>query len=324
MRSTTRKILYVVTLLFGVVFLVLVINQTAQIVSLAATLHPVAGQATLWALLIVYAACLLVPVILFLRLPAALSPPESTESPEFQRHLNAVGSRLRDHPLLDSRPLSTREDIEGALGALNGQADEVIRQTAGQVFVSTAISQNGSLDAILVLVTQSKMIWKLAHVYYQRPTIRDFSRLYANVAGTAFVAGELEDLDLAEQLQPVVSGVVGSAAGAIPGLHTVSSLFASSVLTGTTNAFLTLRVGIIAKQYCTALVTRPKRSIRQSAVAEAALMLGSIVAAGTRRVSSALLKASGQKVTGAVRDIGERVRDAGTSIAGKLKFRETS
>ena len=58
-------------------------------------------------------------------------------------------------------PVDTRADIEAALKVLGDRADEVIQQTAGQVFITTAVSQNGSLDSVVVLAAQSKMTWTL-------------------------------------------------------------------------------------------------------------------------------------------------------------------
>ena len=132
----------------------------------------------------------------------------------------------------------------------------IIKATASQVFLSTAVSQSGRLDTLLVFSMQTRMVWKLAHLYYQRPTLRDMVRLYANVAGTSFVAGELQDVDLSEQVEPVFSAVVGSLGGAVPGFQLVASILANSILSGAADAFLTLRVGMIARRYCGAAGAR--------------------------------------------------------------------
>jgi hypothetical protein len=49
---------------------------------------------------------------------------------------------------------------------------------------------------MLVLAAQTRLIWKVALVYYQRPSLRDFVQLYANVASTAFIAAGVEDIDV--------------------------------------------------------------------------------------------------------------------------------
>ena len=77
----------------------------------------------------------------------------------------------------------------------------------------------------MVLAAQVRMIWAIAHIYHQRPTVRDVIQLYANVAGTVFVASELEELDIGEQVEPVIKAALGSSmAGLIPGFAAVASM----------------------------------------------------------------------------------------------------
>jgi hypothetical protein len=312
-----RAVAQIVTLLSTLViagFVVFLINQTAQLVELAARIAPWLGTAVLWTLVTLYAFCILVPLYLLFSLPKPLRAPNSEADPEFERHLERLGARLRRNPHMAARALATREEIESGLLTLDGLADERTRQSAAHVFVTTAISQNGSLDTFLVLTAQSKLILEIARTYYQRPTVRDLLYLYSNVAATAFVAGELEDLDLAEQVQPIIASVFGSAAGVIPGFGVATNLFVNSVMTGSANAFLTLRVGSIAKQYCRAVVLPEKRAIRRMALLEATRMLGGIVTAGTGRVAAAIGAATRNTVGGAFESLGDQIRAAGSGI----------
>ena len=91
--------------------------------------------------------------------------------------------------------MNDRASIESALKVPDAKADDIIKRTASTLFVTTAVSQNGRLDALMVLADQTRLIWQVAHIYNQRPTLRDFGRLYANVGATLFAASELEDLD---------------------------------------------------------------------------------------------------------------------------------
>ncbi len=279
-------------------FTVFVVNQTVQVVELAERLDPRFGLAVLWVLLVTYAVLLLTPIYLWLRLPPALAPAKSAEGPEFEQHLEALRKRLARNPRLGEAPLETREDVEGALASLSEGSDELIREAATRVFLTTAISQSGRLDALLVLSAHTRLVWRLAHLYYQRPTLRDMTYLYANVAATAFMAGELEDIDVSEQIQPVLSAVLGSAATAVPGLQTASTILVNSVLTGSANAFLTLRVGMVARQYCSTLVVEDRRVLRRSASAQAAMMLGGIASFGAKTLVRSVAKASKKKVFG--------------------------
>ena len=318
MWSRWSRIAFALGALGTVVFLGLVVNQTAQLVTLATALHPTLGSAVLGVLLVVYSICFLVPIILFFRLPKPLQPPPFDEGREFERHLRALGRRLAGNELAGAGPFRAREEIEAGLDRVGARADDIARQAASEVFIATAVSQNGSLDALIMLGVQAKMVWRVAHVYHQRPGAREIVHLYANVGATAFIAGELEDMDISDHIQPVVSGVFGSVAGSVPGLQTASNVFVTSVLGGATNAFLTLRVAMITKQYCAPLTSQPRRSLRRAAVVQAGGMLGGIVRSGARRVSQGLLTASGRTVSGTARHLGRRVRAAGQALADRL------
>ena len=60
----------------------------------------------------------------------------------------------------------------------------------------------------MVLGIQAQMVWQIAHVYAQRPGLPEMLRLYANVVGTAFVAGSLEDIDPGEQIAPILAAAL--------------------------------------------------------------------------------------------------------------------
>ena len=73
-------------------------------------------------------------------------------------------------------------------------------------------------------------------------------------------------------------------------------LLASSVLSGSANAFLTLRVGMITKEYCRARTRVEKKGLRRAATVQAAKLLGSIVREGTVKLTQATLNASKTKI----------------------------
>lgn len=323
MRRAIRRVLLLLSSFLVVAFVVLVINQTAQLVDLADRIHPLAGDVAFWSLLVLYVVCLAVPAVLLLRLPPSLKVPADDSGAEFDHHLHELKKRLLRNDHVTAEPLDTREDIEAALKVLADRADAVIKKTAGEVFITTAVSQNGSLDSVVVLAAQSKMTWTLARLYYQRPRLRELGYLYGNVAATAFVAAEIEDLDLAAQLQPVMSSVLGSVAGAVPGVQVVSTVATNSIFNGAANAYLTLRIGLIAKQYCGALVRPDRRLAKRSAMAGAARMLGAVVVDGAKQVAGAFVVASKRSVTGAAKEaargVGGMVKSAGTSVTGLFR-----
>jgi hypothetical protein len=260
-------------------------------------------------------------VVLVLRLPSPLTPPADDQGPEFDAHLRKLAARLAPSPHAAGLDLSDRKGVEEALGRLAQKTDLIVRETATTVFLSTAVSQSGRLDGLLVLMAQSRMVWRIAHVYYQRPTLRDMAHLYANVAGTTFLASELQEIDLSEQVEPVISAAMGALGASLPGLQVAGAILTNCVLDGSANAFLTLRVGMIAKRYCGALVVERQAAVRRAATAEAAGCLGGIVADGTSRITKAVWKTSVVKVGGALSDAKDRARDAGSKLVAHVRGR---
>lgn len=279
MSKIVKRIALLLALFIVIVFAVFVFNQTVQIVQSARTVNTVFGDGVMWALIFTYSLLLIAPLVLWFRLPKRMLPPAVAEGPEYDRFLADLKKRLSRNPRLREMLLNSEADTNAALQTLDKQADDAVASAASAVFLSTAALQSGRLDVLVVLAAQTRLIWQVAHVYYQRPSLRDFVQLYANVASTAFIAAGIEDIDV----DVLVSTVFGSTVAAIPGMH----LLTSSVLSGSANAFLTLRVGMITKEYCRCTVRVEKSGLRRAATLKAAKLLGSIVRDGTVKLSKA-------------------------------------
>ena len=104
MRRTVVRIALIGGLFILVGFVVILINQTAQLVALTTAIAPWLGSAVLWTLLALYAFCVTVPVYMLLRLPKPLRPPETDEGPEFQEFLDRLRQRLASNPHLGGVP----------------------------------------------------------------------------------------------------------------------------------------------------------------------------------------------------------------------------
>lgn len=288
MTATLRKIVILFSLFLLVIFGVFVFNQTVQIIQSARTVNPTFGEGVMWALIFAYALLLFTPIVLWFRVPKRIQPPAVTEGPEHERFMTDFRKRLSRNARLRGVSIGTEEEIHCAVQLLDKHADDVVSSAASAVFLSTAVLQSGRLDVLVVFAAQTRLIWHVAHVYYQRPSIRDFVQLYANVASTAFIAAGIEDVDL----DALVGTVFGSTVAAIPGMH----ILTSSILTGSANAFLTLRVGMITKEYCRCTVRQEKKGIRRAATVQAAKLLGSIVRDGSVKLSKAAMNSTKARV----------------------------
>jgi hypothetical protein len=317
MLKQLRSIFLPISILFILGFLLFLFNQVAQVYLVLLSVNTTLAYVVTIGLAGVFIFLMALPVVLFLKLPSPLSPPSSeAEVTQFRSRLK---QRLTSNMFLKQHSIRA-EPLENALAALNDEANARIKKTANTVFLATAISQNGKLDALTVLITQSKLIWDLAHLYYQRPSLRDLSRLYANVGAATFLASQIEEMDISEQLEPVIRSLFkGMTTQSVPLLGNSASIVVDSLLEGSTNAFLTLRVGIIARNYCSGQYFATRREAKLSAFKEASGMLGAIVVSASKNVIAGIVEATRRTGVKTVRSGIDAVMRTGEKIGGQVR-----
>lgn len=290
------KILTILGIFLGLVFLVFLVNQFYLLYQLLKGIHPWVGGFFVGLLAFALAYLLIRLVLLYIRsLPAPQLPDYPTQE-DYDRYLEDMlaclsKNRLLSRDLLTDESRSKEERVTIALDSLDREGEPIIRRHANSIFLSTTISQNGSLDAIMVLVTLVKMVWQLGQVYGTRPSLKSLGKLYLQVASLVFMARSLEDSDLIPaQLEPMIAGLVGeSMASAIPGMVPMSNLIISSVMEGAINAFLTLRVGFITQAYLGMERPKPKSMIQRQASLQAVKELGLIIKDSGKSVVTAFM-----------------------------------
>ena len=317
-NSGPRKIIVVLAVLITVCLLSLIIAGVTSLISLAERIHPVAGTIVFWSICLAAGFFTLYCVIAYAKLPAALVPPEEGSGPKYDAYLQALRVRLALNPRTRGKPLATEVEIENAVGHLSAEADALVRSTASTVFLSTALMQNGRLDGLIVLFTQIQMVGRIARIYVQRPSPRELVRLYANVAGTAFVASGLESLELGEMVAPLAVSVVPALKGGIPGLSGISALLVRCVSNGAANAFLTLRVGEVARRYCELTSRCPPELIRKSATAAAVQHLGRIVRENGALVVRKIWESTGRALIDSGVSKAEDIAGATRNLFGRI------
>jgi hypothetical protein len=317
-NSSARKIIVVLAVLLTVCLLSLIIAGVTSLISLAERIHPIAGTIVFWSVCLAAGFFALYCAVAYARLPTALVPPAEESGPKYDAYLQALRVRLAVNPRTRGRSLATEAEIENAVGHLSAEADAVVRSTASMVFLSTALMQNGRLDGLIVLFTQIQMVGRIARIYVQRPSPRELVRLYANVAGTAFVASGLESLELGEMVAPLAVSVVPALKGGIPGLSGISALLVRCVSNGAANAFLTLRVGEVARRYCELTSRCPPELIRKSATAAAVQHLGRIVRENGALVVRKIWESTGRALIDSGVSKAEDIAGATRNLFGRI------
>jgi hypothetical protein len=292
MSNTLKKIALFAGILFLLWFVIVLINQTAQVVDLADRVNPVFGTVVLIVLIIIYLVLAGIPIFLYFTLNEPLLIPDPADEAAHSKYVLQLRNRLKSNPYIKTAGIDmNREDsLTEASSLLHGLADVEIRRAASVVFVSTAVSQAGKLDGFLVLILVSRMLWRVMRVYNQRPTPREIVNVYVNVTGTALIAAEIGEIDIGEQLEPIIGNLMAaSATGALPGLSQLSGFVANSMLDGSINAFMTLRMGEVAKHYCGSFERKPRGVVRRSASLNAGKHLALILRDSGTGVSRKLI-----------------------------------
>ncbi len=232
----------------------------------------------------------MVPFVLIVKLPAPLPFPDDDQ--DLEKYQLLFKKRLAQHPVARENNLDPHvaEQLKIIDGKLKEKADKIIFESPSSVFISTAISQNGKLDAFTVLAAQVTLIWKVAHVYWQRPSVRNLQQLYTNVAINAMAASGIEQIDLSQQIQPILNAMLKSPGKHIPVIGTAAHIITDSILEGTVNAFLTLRIGVLTKNYCFPQ-WRTINEIKSNSFVEASLLLKTLVIKSSTKVVEGIIKA---------------------------------
>ncbi|OEF95837.1 DUF697 domain-containing protein [Desulfuribacillus alkaliarsenatis] len=303
MFNDLKKLVTIICVVLAVFLAIIWLNQVAQLAGLAANFHPILGQAVLLVLVIGSLMAIIAPLIWFYRMPKSLVPPEAEGTEEYQEYIKLLGERLTTNKILIEHGVvvdsTDKKSIEEALVFLQERADESIKANASQVFIATAISQHGRLDGLIVLLAQMRMIWQVSRIFHQRPSIREMVYLYINVFTTALLVNQVEDIELMEeQIEPVIASVLGSTlvggsvSNVLAGSNAVATVIINSVLQGSANAYLTLRVGVLTKKYCASVTKVEQQGLRHFAAVEAVGMLKGVVNESTAVVSKAVIRAA--------------------------------
>lgn len=318
MNKQVARMLIIVSIFVLGYFALSLVSIISQLALLVEHSIPGFGQVFFWGLLVVFAGLLIAPAVIYYQLPKPLTPPKESTPQALAAYSAALRVHLAENPRLAGVLLETDEQVRNALALLSAEATKIVQDSASAVFVSTAVMQNGRLDALFVLAAQVRMLWKIAKVFYQRPSPRQILYLYSNVGTNVLIADNVQEIDFSELTTPIVVSILPSLKGGIPGLQGISTLLVNSMANGAANAFLTLRTGLLARAYCEALSEPLRPILRQSVTLAALTLVGEIV----KEQGAAVAKRSWTIVSDAVEGTTEAVVDSAkkaTSVAmGKM------
>lgn len=315
MTRLTSRLLWIAATALVVWTGVFAVAMVSQLADAADRLHAGAGQPVFWSLTGLLIATVVLPTIWLLRLPAPLRWPEDGDHQAIHDYQQRLRALLARNPRLAGYALDSEADLSQALAQLRQAAESETRRTAAAVLSSTALLQNGRLDGLVVLVSQIQLIWRIARIYGLRPSLKQMSYLYGNVGACVLIASSLDDVDFAELTAPIVQSATPAAVGSIPGLGGMGQLLTNSLASGAANAFLTLRVGLIADAYCAPAQSPERQTIKRGATHRAAQLLGSIVKDCGSQITQAVYGRIKHSVVSTAQAAADSVKQAGRSVS---------
>ena len=268
----------------------------------------------------------------FARAPRLVLRDDPTEA-ERQAFARELERRLKKNPHVRAAGLRATDEhfLEKALDVLDARAGEEIRNSAKRVFLGTALSQNGRLDALIVFVSLARMVWRVSGIYNQRPTPAELWSVYSTVSSATFISFSIEALDIPRtitesmnELLPAVTPAM--AASSVPLMGPMMQQCTSAVIDGAANCLLAIRAGVVTRSAFRFAALGREEARQQACVREAGTMLaelsretvGAIVEAFRKQLVN-LPASMGQKISetvGTVADSAlEKTRGAAQSVA---------
>jgi hypothetical protein len=295
-----RFIIIPILVLLVVGFILFMINQIASLVYLADRVNPLLGDIVLWGLSGLIFGLMLVPLYTYFSLPKAKLPPQTDDPKVLADYRASLVRRYQKNKLIRREKLQveSEKDIPAAVALLNRHAERVIQYNTVRTFAGTAISQNGTFDSLIVFYFSINTVYRVSRIYWQRTSLRQLLTLYSQIGLIVIGAKLLEDnLDqyLEENIEEFIeelanhgaetAGSVGArATKIIPGLGNV----VESIVQGTFNGLMVLRIGIITQKFCGATHAINRRAIRRESFIEARKRIFSIVAVPRKQFFSRL------------------------------------
>lgn len=257
MLKYLKRILFFLSLL-----LLYVIGK--EVISLYAALkalHPYAayGFLLLSAFLLVYYA--LIPAFKIWKIPR--SPGPLGPDDDVQRALPDRFARLRKNPYLlsidydFSEVPETAEGYETIMQELRKESARIRNRYVNNLFYSSTISQNGFIDAILILSASVNLVKDTFVLYNGRVSNGDLWIIARQVYYSVAIGGSDSMVYATDEIFSKISteGMKG-----IPFLDKIIS----SLVDGFVNAALLTRVALITDNYCSKLVVQSKKELYPS------------------------------------------------------------
>ncbi|MBN1783091.1 DUF697 domain-containing protein [bacterium] len=241
-----------------IVFAYLLIKEFLVLFQAAKSVHPAAAYTLVAVLLILTGYFILVPLVSIIRLPKTYGPTRNPD--QIQTIIEKRIKRFQKNPYLSRQGFDfnsitpDRAGYDRAIEALQPAVKKLHKRYVTQVFYTTAIAQNGFLDAVFILVLSVNLIRDLFVLYHGRVSGRDLAVIGRLVFQSMLIGGS-EGVEYA--MDEVFSKLFSGSMKGIP----FASKVLGSLADGFVNAALMTRTALITQSYCEMVFIESDRAL---------------------------------------------------------------
>ena len=298
--KTIQRILF----FFSLFLIYFVIKEFLQLYTSLYLLHPWAGYGFL--ILLAAATIYFVLIPLFKMLMLRPNEPPTKDRSRVPILIEKRLTKFRDNKYLTAQQFdfsvitADEAGYNAVVKELKKEGERIRKRYVTSLFYSTSLSQNGFIDAFLMLTASINMVREFFQLYHGRVTNRDLLSIGRLVMLSTMIAGS-EGVEYF--ITELFSKYATDGMKKLPGANIVLS----SLADGMVNSALLTRISLITERYCTVLHIE-KQAELFPAVQTIASTTRNILSDVTQRIYKDLIVMSGKKTWGAVKGVGTSVK----------------
>ena len=200
-----------------------------------------------------------VPLMKMLRYRAVFSPvrDESKINENLEKRLEYLKTNPRLIDLSAKSDLKDMELYDEYMKELHIHTEKIRNKYVSRLFMSTAVSQNGFLDAILIFSASVNLVKEIFRLYNGRVGNRDIMVIFRKIYYSIAIGGS-EGVEIAAN--EIYSKLANEGIRKIPFLNMITG----SLCDGFVNAALLTRVALITENYCSKIYISRDRDLYPS------------------------------------------------------------
>ncbi len=241
------KIIKKIIFFFSLFLLYLILKEFVELYNLAKSIHPYFAYAVLILLVAFLVYFAFIPIYQIIRMPKNYAPVKNkSEVPALlEKRINSFKkNKFLIKSGFDFSIIKNDEESHNKIILLlEKESDRIRKKYVSRLFYSTSISQNGFIDAILILSSSVNLIKEIFILYQGRVTNRDLFIIAKKVYYSIAIGGS-EGIEYAAD--EIFSKLSTEGMKSIP----FASKILSSLADGYVNAALLTRVSLITENYC--------------------------------------------------------------------------